>query len=236
MPAPMMTPMPKTVRSRAVRFFLSWNPSSWVSLIECSTDLVLKTSMQARYWSRTRQEGGNRDMAAPDNELVESIRDGAGAAADPAKAEPMQAYMKSEMPFLGIPSPAAQARPCGRILAGHPLRRGDVAGDRARALGRSRVPRGAVRRPRARAAPAHREHRQVHTLGLYEHLVRTGAWWDLVDETATHLVRDAPARPSGRGGPVIREWASADDLWVRRSAIICQVGAGTGATRTCWRR
>ncbi len=25
--------------------------------------------------------------------------------------------------------------------------------------------------------------------------------------------------------PVIREWAVADDLWVRRTAIICQVGA-----------
>ena len=25
----------------------------------------------------------------------------------------------------------------------------------------------------------------MHTLDLYEHLVRTGAWWDLVDEVAT---------------------------------------------------
>ena len=41
----------------------------------------------------------------------------------------------------------------------------------------------------------HREHRQVHTLGLYEHLIRTGAWWDLVDETSTHLVARAAARP-----------------------------------------
>src|SRR6476469_1826999 len=45
MPAPMMTPMPKTVRSRAVSFFLSWNSGSSVSLIDCSIDLVLITDM-----------------------------------------------------------------------------------------------------------------------------------------------------------------------------------------------
>ena len=70
----------------------------------------------------------------------------------------------------------------------------------------------------------HREHQQVHTLGLYEHLIRTGAWWDLVDETA-HLVRDLLLAHPDEVAPVIREWAVADDLWVRRVAIICQVGA-----------
>src|SRR5690348_9564800 len=37
MPAPMMTPMPKTVRSTAVRRFLSWYSGSSVSAIDCST-------------------------------------------------------------------------------------------------------------------------------------------------------------------------------------------------------
>ena len=36
MPAPMMTPMPKTVRSSAVRRFLSWYSGSSVSAIDCS--------------------------------------------------------------------------------------------------------------------------------------------------------------------------------------------------------
>ena len=70
----------------------------------------------------------------------------------------------------------------------------------------------------------YREHQQVHTLELYEHLVRTGAWWDLVDETAGHLVRDLLLAHPEEVTPVIRAWAVADDLWVRRSAIICQVG------------
>lgn len=40
MPAPMMTPMPKTVRSTAVRFFLSWYSSSTVSAMDASIDFV----------------------------------------------------------------------------------------------------------------------------------------------------------------------------------------------------
>ena len=58
----------------------------------------------------------------------------------------------------------------------------------------------------------------MHTLGLYEHLIRTGAWWDLVDETAGHLVRDLLLAHRQEVAPVIRAWATADDLWVRRSA------------------
>ena len=46
MPAPMMTPMPKTVRSTAVSLFLSWYSGSSVSRIDCSIDLVLMTDMR----------------------------------------------------------------------------------------------------------------------------------------------------------------------------------------------
>jgi hypothetical protein len=46
MPVPMMTPMPKTVRSRADRSFLSWCSGSSVSRIDCSTDLVRRTPIR----------------------------------------------------------------------------------------------------------------------------------------------------------------------------------------------
>ena len=42
MPAPMITPMPKTVRSSAVRVFFSAYSGSSVSAIDCSTLLVRK--------------------------------------------------------------------------------------------------------------------------------------------------------------------------------------------------
>src|SRR4051812_19029505 len=59
-------------------------------------------------------------MTASDLELVALVRDALAAAADPGKAVPMQAYMKSAMPFRGIPSPVLKAvlRP---LLADRPL-------------------------------------------------------------------------------------------------------------------
>ena len=47
MPAPMMTPIPKTVRSSALSRFLSWYSGSSVSWIDCSIDLVRNTLMRA---------------------------------------------------------------------------------------------------------------------------------------------------------------------------------------------
>jgi DNA alkylation repair enzyme len=38
--------------------------------------------------------------------VIEAVRAGLAARANPAKAPDMQAYMKSEMPFLGVQKPA----------------------------------------------------------------------------------------------------------------------------------
>ena len=46
MPAPITTPTPKTVRSSAVRDFLSWYSGSSVSAIDCSTVLVRITLIE----------------------------------------------------------------------------------------------------------------------------------------------------------------------------------------------
>ena len=41
--------------------------------------------------------------------LLREIRAALRAAADPAKAEPMRAYMKSAMPYLGVQAPQLRA-------------------------------------------------------------------------------------------------------------------------------
>ena len=52
----------------------------------------------------------------------------------------------------------------------------------------------------------------------------TGAWWDVVDDVATHLVGDVLSHHRPAATPVIRAWATGEDLWLRRTAVICQVG------------
>jgi 3-methyladenine DNA glycosylase AlkD len=59
---------------------------------------------------------------------------------------------------------------------------------------------------------------------LFRHLVVTGAWWDVVDEVATHLVREVLEQAPDVEGLRLREWSVDEHLWLRRAAIICQVG------------
>ena len=48
------------------------------------------------------------------------MREGLRRRADPAKAPEMQAYMKSEMPYLGVQAPALRAV-CREVFGAHPL-------------------------------------------------------------------------------------------------------------------
>ena len=61
---------------------------------------------------------------------------------------------------------------------------------------------------------------------LYRDLIVSGAWWDHVDELS-HRVGELLLGWPTRVRPVIAGWIGADDLWLRRSAIICQLGAKT---------
>ena len=53
--------------------------------------------------------------------------------------------------------------------------------------------------------------------------MRTGAWWDVVDEIASHLVGGVLAGHRRAATPVMRAWAVEDHLWVRRTAILSQL-------------
>ena len=166
-----------------------------------------------------------RRRDAADTALVERVRADLEASGDPGRAPGMQTYMKSELPYRGVAAPALKAL-LRTALAEHPLPDEETWQDTILELWE-----GAGFREERYAALAlarhrrYREHQQVHTLELYRHLVETGAWWDLVDEIATHLVRDLLLAHPTAVAPMVREWAAADSMWVRRSAVICQVGS-----------
>ncbi len=160
-----------------------------------------------------------------DPALVREIRDGLAAAGDPARAVQMQAYMKSAMPFHGVPAPVAR-RLFRDGFDAHPLVDRATWTATVRALWD-----GAAHREERYAALALARHRSYrtyldpHVLPLLEHLVRTGAWWDLVDDVASHLVGPVLLAHLDETAPVVRTWATAEDRWLRRSAVICQLGA-----------
>lgn len=159
--------------------------------------------------------------------LIDTIRTGLAATGDPERAAEQQAYMKSAMPFLGVQK-ADVRRVVGGALASPSHRPPDRATWEAtvRTLWDTATHR--EERYAALAVVRHRTSQPFRTgpdLTLHRHFIETSAWWDLVDETATHLVRHDLALDHAHVAAAMRGWSVDGDLWVRRAAIICQIGA-----------
>jgi 3-methyladenine DNA glycosylase AlkD len=74
--------------------------------------------------------------------------------------------------------------------------------------------------------PAARRLMSAKAQPLFEHLILTGAWWDLVDELSTHVVARALDHDVAMAG-VVRTWAHSEALWLKRAALVCQVVRGS---------
>ncbi|MGO0575380.1 DNA alkylation repair protein [Ornithinimicrobium panacihumi] len=167
----------------------------------------------------------------PDGALVAAVRAALAAEGDPERAAGQQAYMKSALPFHGVPVQRVR-----QIVAGLAGERPPSDRDSWEATVRALWD-GATHREERYAALALARHRSARgwqdpaALGLYRQLVVTGAWWDLVDETATWLVGPVLLAHRESVTPVMDAWAVEDDLWLRRTAILSQL-KHKGATDT----
>jgi len=156
-----------------------------------------------------------------DSPLVAAVLTGLAERADPERAQWQQDYMKSEMPFHGVSLPETRTLVRAALKA-HPVR----SRSEWEATVRELWDETACREEWYAAlvvARAGRRWSDPDALPLFRHLVVTGAWWDVVDETAQHLVGEVLARHRADVTPVVRAWATDEDLWLRRTAVICQL-------------
>ncbi|WP_109507237.1 DNA alkylation repair protein [Nocardioides speluncae] len=159
----------------------------------------------------------------PNTALVARVRADLAAAGDPERAAAQQAYMKSALPYHGIASTELKKllRP---ILAGHRIDDRQAWEATVRELWD-----GATHREQRYAATAllgHRFYRgwqDPELLPMHRHLIVTGAWWDHVDELATRHVGPILAGHRAEVTPLMRAWSRTEDLWLRRTAILCQL-------------
>jgi 3-methyladenine DNA glycosylase AlkD len=159
----------------------------------------------------------------PRRDVVERVRAALAAAADPVAAPTMQAYMKSPLPYYGVRVPDVR-RIVGSVCADLPIDGREAWEATVRAIYDEATHR--EERYAALALVGHRLARpyaDAAAMPLYEHLIRTGAWWDLVDEVA-HRVGDALRSDRAAVTVAVERWTVSDSLWVRRASIICQVG------------
>lgn len=154
--------------------------------------------------------------------LRRAVREALLAVADPAEAPAMQAYMKSAMPFLGVQ--AGPRRVALRaVFAAHRL---ESAPEWRRAV--LTLWREAEYREERYAAIElsgfryYRRWQTPATVPMYEEMIVTGAWWDYVDELAIRRIGGLLAAFPDTMRPLMLEWAHSDNLWKRRTAILCQ--------------
>ena len=153
--------------------------------------------------------------------LAADIRTALRAAADPERAPGQQAYMKSDMPFLGVRVPEAR-----RIAVLLSKTTTDASALLATAVRLWDEARYREERYAAMALLAARPLRGDPALvPPIEHMVRTGRWWDYTDELAHRLADLHDSRPEATAA-LARVWARDTDMWIRRIAILSQLGRG----------
>lgn len=153
------------------------------------------------------------------SDALETIQSTLEPHRDVIKAERMAKYMRDQFAFLGIPSPERKA----------------LARELFRTLGLLQEPIDArlvrdlwalpsreyqylaldyLDRQRKKLSPAHAD--------LIEHCVTTKSWWDTIDplsHVAGELVKKHPVALEK-----LEAWATADNFWLRRIAILHQLG------------
>ena len=144
------------------------------------------------------------------------------AVADPSKAPDMQAYMKTDMLFYGVQKPART-----KILRDlvHRFPPPDRAGYEALVMALWQLPHREEKYLALGVARHFHEYVVAEELPLYKGLIVEGAWWDFVDEVATHLICDLVVGHPKAVWPTVDTWIDDDEMWLRWSAIFCQVGA-----------
>jgi 3-methyladenine DNA glycosylase AlkD len=157
--------------------------------------------------------------------LGDDLRRRLWAAADPAKAPAMQAYMKSAMPYFGVQTTPLRAV-CREAFAG--LAFSDGESWRRAVL---EIWRGAEYREERYAAIELVKHRsarvflRLDAVPMLREMIVSGAWWDFVDAIAGGPLYRVLENDREAMAALLRQWARGDDLWLRRSAIIAQLHA-----------
>jgi hypothetical protein len=118
--------------------------------------------------------------------MLPTLRRALQQAGDPARAPIMQAYMKSAMPYHGVPTPLLR-QVCKATFAD--VQFATASHWQAQVLDLWRNARFREERYAALYLAGDKRGQPFQTLSavkMYEELIVTGAWWDYVDDIASH--------------------------------------------------
>jgi 3-methyladenine DNA glycosylase AlkD len=161
---------------------------------------------------------------AANRELIHALRSALESLADPSRAEGMRAYMKSQMPYLGVTTTPMRDMH-RRVFPAFPIASFDDWRETVLAMwDEARYREERYSALALTGDTRYKAFRTLEALPLIEQLIVTGAWWDLVDGLATHEIGDLLRRYPEAMRATLLEWSRGRDPWLRRTSIICQVG------------
>lgn len=155
-------------------------------------------------------------------EWFAALQGSLGALASPTNALAMQAYMKNQFVFYGVKSnPRREVLKAILTQHGVPNAFDPNLIDLLWQAPQREMQYCALDLMRKQAKKVQRD--DIH---LIETLITTKSWWDTVDGLASWVCGPYFQKFPEQIGPITGRWALSDNLWLRRSAIIFQLGYG----------
>ena len=157
-------------------------------------------------------------------ELGKAVRTCLQQLSNPARAKQQQAYMKSTTPHYGVMAAPLRAN-LKSVVKEHPCNTNEDWVLAAQDLWRN----AAYREERYAAiellaTPAYqRAWFSTDHYPMLREMIVSGAWWDYVDNLAANHVFKLLKKHPRETTVLMRGWAREDDLWLRRTSIICQL-------------
>jgi 3-methyladenine DNA glycosylase AlkD len=149
--------------------------------------------------------------------LAGALEEGLRALGSPERAEHERAYLRSELVHLGVTVPAIRRTVVSAVRAGAARERAELLGAVealwSRGIHECRM--AAVELLDARSALL-----GSGDLELLERLLREARTWALVDPLAIDVVGALHERHPAEVAAALDRWARAEDLWLRRSALL----------------
>jgi 3-methyladenine DNA glycosylase AlkD len=139
-----------------------------------------------------------------------------------ARAKPMSAYMRDQFPFLGIASPMRKKLVKAALLETGALKKPI---DENLVLELWACPEREFQYAACDYLAWQREKLEAKHLDLLEKIILEKSWWDSVDSLVHNV--GAISLKFSETVPMLERWAKSENFWLRRAAILHQLGLKT---------
>jgi 3-methyladenine DNA glycosylase AlkD len=151
--------------------------------------------------------------------MTQFIQQQLQGAAEPDKASPMQAYMKTTQPFYGV-----QATPRRKLFRAAAKQFSQLSSKEYEQV-ILELWQGSHRELMYQAlevAQHYKAHFDEKSWKLYTHLVHTATWWDTLDWIASGIIGPIIQQHRKHEADLIK-WSNSDNLWVRRASLLAHL-------------